>query len=539
MLEPQPGTPAKTAVNDDIQFTAATYDFDDLSTADVHASDGSMAALAAAINQLATPDIALPPERIAEVVSYRSPEPELDVTPAITANDDDSSSTSGHKGHGPDWHALTLALERSLQEPGTTERLELPSIALSDNVDTRNAPPVVPATAMRSHANPDWQALASSLSLQPIADTPTAATEQPQPLPSSAYASSAMAEAAISATADSCGGERKATAQPQIYSFKFTGSGSEYFRIWIVNLALTILTLGIYSAWAKVRTTRYFYGCTRLAGSGFQYLADPAAILRGRLLAVLVFGLLALCFASNRLLAAIATIIALGLGPWLVIGAMVFKLRNSAWRGCRFDFLGHYREGLWAVSSAYLINSATAGLAYPWWFQRLKRYLINNTAIGGDQFHVELSAGPFYAVAIRAVLALAATVVATWLLVKWMPFLALAAAFLLLATTTYIYAYWRAHSRNLVFNAMTLDDGHFYSDLQVDRLFWIYMINGALMLLTLGLAWPWTQVRLAHYYASCTDLVHKDLDSMVVMSSNNNKALGSEALDLLSFELGF
>jgi uncharacterized membrane protein YjgN (DUF898 family) len=30
----------------------------------------------------------------------------------------------------------------------------------------------------------------------------------------------------------------------QSQSFEFTGSGWEYFKIWIVNLLLTILTLG-------------------------------------------------------------------------------------------------------------------------------------------------------------------------------------------------------------------------------------------------------------------------------------------------------
>lgn len=38
----------------------------------------------------------------------------------------------------------------------------------------------------------------------------------------------------------------------------FSATGSEYFRIWIVNLLLSIVTLGIYSAWAKVRRNRYF-----------------------------------------------------------------------------------------------------------------------------------------------------------------------------------------------------------------------------------------------------------------------------------------
>src|SRR5437016_993839 len=39
--------------------------------------------------------------------------------------------------------------------------------------------------------------------------------------------------------------------------FVFTGTGSEYFRIWVVNLLLTILTFGVFSAWAKVRRLQY------------------------------------------------------------------------------------------------------------------------------------------------------------------------------------------------------------------------------------------------------------------------------------------
>ena len=68
--------------------------------------------------------------------------------------------------------------------------------------------------------------------------------------------------------------------------FTFAGTGSEYFRIWIVNLLLTILTLGIYSAWAKVRRLRYIYGNTGLLEGRFDYHAPPLVILRGRLIAV-------------------------------------------------------------------------------------------------------------------------------------------------------------------------------------------------------------------------------------------------------------
>ncbi|MGH8034242.1 MAG: DUF898 family protein, partial [Lysobacterales bacterium] len=34
------------------------------------------------------------------------------------------------------------------------------------------------------------------------------------------------------------------------FRIEFTGSGSEYFRIWVVNLLLLLVTFGIYYPWA-------------------------------------------------------------------------------------------------------------------------------------------------------------------------------------------------------------------------------------------------------------------------------------------------
>jgi uncharacterized membrane protein YjgN (DUF898 family) len=86
-------------------------------------------------------------------------------------------------------------------------------------------------------------------------------------------------------------GTRSARAPPAVLPparAEFLGSGSEYFRIWIVNLLLSVLTVGIYSAWAKVRREQYFHRATRLAGAAFDWDASPIAILRGRVLAVVL-----------------------------------------------------------------------------------------------------------------------------------------------------------------------------------------------------------------------------------------------------------
>ena len=54
---------------------------------------------------------------------------------------------------------------------------------------------------------------------------------------------------------------------------EFGGTAKGYFGIWIVNLILSIITLGIYSAWAKVRRQTYFKSHTELFGASFGYHA--------------------------------------------------------------------------------------------------------------------------------------------------------------------------------------------------------------------------------------------------------------------------
>ena len=61
--------------------------------------------------------------------------------------------------------------------------------------------------------------------------------------------------------------------EPDTYRMSFTGSAGEYFRIWIVNLFLTIITLGIYLPWAKIRQRKYLYGNTCMVIPGLEKIA--------------------------------------------------------------------------------------------------------------------------------------------------------------------------------------------------------------------------------------------------------------------------
>lgn len=131
----------------------------------------------------------------------------------------------------------------------------------------------------------------------------------------------------------------------------FHGSGKEYFKIWIVNLLLSIITLGIYSAWATVRRRRYFYGNTEIAGHRFDYHAKPLQILIGRIIAVVLLLLFAFLYsmwlppyASGLLfIAAILTL------PWIVLRSWRFNAVMSSFSGIRFNYHCRFAKAYWVI----------------------------------------------------------------------------------------------------------------------------------------------------------------------------------------------
>jgi len=124
------------------------------------------------------------------------------------------------------------------------------------------------------------------------------------------------------------------------YPFEFHGKTGEYFKIWIVNIFLTIITIYIYSAWAKVRTKRYFYGNTTVDGSSFEYHATGKQLVVGRIIAAI----LVLVYTVGSEFSPIAAMIAFGLlvilFPWALWRSMKFNAKASSFRNVRFGFDG-------------------------------------------------------------------------------------------------------------------------------------------------------------------------------------------------------
>ena len=182
----------------------------------------------------------------------------------------------------------------------------------------------------------------------------------------------------------------------RLEAFEFNGTTGEYFRIWIVNICLTIITLGIYSPWAKVRKLKYFYQNTRLADSGFDYHASPLAILKGRIIAVVG---LAIYIATGYFapgVDAIILLIILCFVPWLVVRSRMFNLRNTSFQNIRFSFPPVYGEAYKVMLLYPILVALTLGLAYPWYKARRSAFLIDNTSFGNLDFNVSDITGGFY-----------------------------------------------------------------------------------------------------------------------------------------------
>src|SRR5207342_148466 len=176
----------------------------------------------------------------------------------------------------------------------------------------------------------------------------------------------------------------------------FSGRTGEYFGIWFVNLILSIVTLGIYSAWAKVRTERYFYGNTKLAGASFEYLASPIAILKGRLIAYAL--VLALGLSARFSLGTYFVLILLVsvLMPMIIVLGLRFRARNSAWRGLSFRFDEELGAAYGPFMGWPILSGITLSLLYPFAKRRQHEFLVEGHKFGGEQFEYAGDVGKYY-----------------------------------------------------------------------------------------------------------------------------------------------
>jgi uncharacterized membrane protein YjgN (DUF898 family) len=378
-----------------------------------------------------------------------------------------------------------------------------------------------------------------------------------------------------------------ATTGPRPLEIRFTGSGSEYFRIWIVNLLLSIVTLSLYRPWAKVRRLRYFYANTLVDGHAFDFHGNPRKMLRGYLLV----GLMLLAYSTANRFSATAALVAVVflaiLWPALLRASMQFRLANTSWRGLRFRFngtlAGAYRGMLplfvpalamgalrfeivdpqhptmTYVKHIYMVMGVTLLVApLMWWI--FKRYQHDHYGLGQWQTKLTVGPGSAYGLVFRifgvtllsgvvvmlfvgiagavaggvaAVTGLVQSKMLTFALIGLLVFI----AYFLFLMVPIPYAISRA--QNLVWRHTRCDEVSFDSKLPFDKMVKLTIKNWLLMLVTLGLYYPFASISFYRLrIESITPQLSGNLDRLQAQAAGAGDASGDAAGDLFGIDIG-
>jgi uncharacterized membrane protein YjgN (DUF898 family) len=316
----------------------------------------------------------------------------------------------------------------------------------------------------------------------------------------------------------------------------FVGTGSEYFRIWVVNLALTIVTLGVYSAWAKVRRLQYFYRATSLEGVCFDYIAKPTNILTGRVIALALFGVYYLAYNFMPELGALVIVIVIAVLPYLLRQSHRFKARNTLHRGVAFHFDGTVaaayqtylpplivlfapsviastvfseKGGLWVIAL-----SLFGLLALPFFHAVFRRFMQRNLRYGDAAFGFDATNKNFFAIWGKGIVF---SIVLGFLFT--LAIFAFGAIFAFVVSSTHanafgfiggvagvlaaylayscIGSYYTARFQKLVWEHTALGEISFKCNLSATALLKRQFINTVLIIITLGLYRPFAAINVA------------------------------------------
>jgi uncharacterized membrane protein YjgN (DUF898 family) len=349
--------------------------------------------------------------------------------------------------------------------------------------------------------------------------------------------------------------ERAAEPLPERFDFEFRGNGREFFRIWIVNLALSLVTVGVYSAWAKVRTQRYFYGNTYIAGHALDYDASPWRILLGRTIALALF--LGYSLSINiwpRSLPLWYLIFLVAL-PWLINSSLRFNARNTTYRNIRFNFTGTYVGALVAYILWQMLGWITLGILFPQARRERDYYYVNHHAYAGKPFETSFSTLSIYLVYLAGIAIYLVFGVGVMAAIFAIPAIqhALGAAgksgFAWIAPFAFalyfVFVFTMAStvidtmSFNLSVNNARLEKQHLRARLSPFVVTWIKVTNLVLTLATLGLFYPWARIRLARYETTRLALVlGSSLDEFTSDLDRAQSAVGEEIAGFFDLGIG-
>jgi uncharacterized membrane protein YjgN (DUF898 family) len=318
----------------------------------------------------------------------------------------------------------------------------------------------------------------------------------------------------------------------------YDGRIGEIYRIFLINLLLTVVTLGIWRFWAITRMRRYIWSRTSIHGDRFEYDGKGSQLFVGFLIAsAIILGMIIVAGLLNFLLRPISvglaaiplavvyvavTVLALG-APF---SAQRYRLGHTVWHGIR--------GGMEGSMIAYGARSLLYGFAMlftlfqlvPWASLRLYERRINASSFGSWRFVAQGRAGRLYGRFLLTSVVIFGLAVAVFGAVFQMerPVFAqlgnyaspedaraisvtlgyhiVAAYFVFVLGAVLISASYQAAFLRHIAGHTRLGDIAFASDVSTGGLLKLLIGNVLLMLFTLGLGYPVVLHRTMRFYTT-------------------------------------
>lgn len=333
--------------------------------------------------------------------------------------------------------------------------------------------------------------------------------------------------------------------EQKIYRFQFHGQAREYFGIWIVNIALMILTLTLYAPWAKVRRLRYFYRNTELLAQRFDFTGLPRKIFIGRLVALSAYVLFTFIANYSVEYTFIGVLLLYLAVPWLIRSTLRFKARNSKFGNSRFYFSGTNKQAYWVFFLCILINLVTLGLFFPVLIWLYKRYGFEHLYVGQFKFEFKATWSSFMTAIYVPIFLFLGFLLCAGILsfilglsLKNVQYVSL------FVGITYIFALfliWPLMSARLfiaTWNNLSVSRSYFSTDANQWRYAWIIISNWFARICSLGLLTAWGAIRLYRYQVESLSLhLHNDPDALVNQLQNDPNAIAEEIADFFDFDI--
>lgn len=303
------------------------------------------------------------------------------------------------------------------------------------------------------------------------------------------------------------------------HKFSFNGEGGKLFGIVIINLLLTVITLGLYYPWAKAALLQYIYKETELAGTPFTFHGTGKEMFKGFIKAVgillVIYGILFLfTYLEMPFIGfAIFYICFIGLLPLVIHGSMRYRMSRTSWRGIHFGYRGDLKVFATKFFKDIFFTIITLGIYSFWMAINIRKYTIGHVRYGDVKFSYKGEGGAFFGLYVGGYFLTLITfgIYGFW----WMKDL-----------FNYYYTNIELHQDNKIIPLKSTITG--------GGLFSLMIINLLIVIFTFGIGAPWAQVRTLKYLSENL-FVDKEFNPNTVIQTEEEykDATGEDLGDML------